>query len=247
MAAPTLSASGALATVTTGDLTVVLPTHTAADILIVVVSAWVPNTTTGTNEIAAPLNWTKLLNDSLITGGIIDGEWAIFWRRGRVTPAAPNPVFVRPTSWDTGTDTNWSGRAYLVSGCAPVPDDPWDDAQKSALHSTANQAFPAVTVLAAERTVIQFLAKSDDNGAVTAASGWTIDTAVTTTSGTDASFQTIRQDNVSASTTADTATITAPATGLRYQFYGISFKPPAPLLPSMHIPANQAVQRAAVR
>ena len=227
MAAPTLQASGTIANVTSGNLTVTLPTHQANDILIVVVSGWVPNTTTGTNVMAAPAGgWVKLLSDSLINT-TIDGEWAIFWLRASAA-GTTNPVFTRPTSWDTGTDTAWGGRAYVIRGCETVG-NPWDAAVKSALHSTANQALPAVTVSGSERTVIHFLAKADDNGAVTAATGWTLDTAVTSTTGTDCSFQTIRKNNVSASTTADTATITAPVTGLRYQFYGISFKPGTPV------------------
>lgn len=226
MAAPTLQASGTIANVTTGNLTVTLPAHQADDILIVVVSGWVPNTTTGTNVMTAPAGgWAKLLSDSLINTQI-DGEWAIFWLRATAS-GTTNPAFTRPGSWDTGTDSAWGGRAYVIRGCAKTG-NPWDDAAKSALHSAANGAFPAVTVSGSERTVIQFLSKSDDNGAVTAASGWTIDTAVGSTTGTDCSFQTIRKDNISASTTADTATIVAPVTGLRYQFYGISFKPDDP-------------------
>lgn len=226
MAAPTLQASGTVANVTSGNLTVTLPTHQANDILIVVVSGWVPNTTAGTNLMTAPAGgWVKLLSDSLINTQI-DGEWAIFWLRA-TAPDTTNPAFTRPASWDTGTDSAWGGRAYVIRGCA-VTGNPWDAAAKSALHSTANQAFPAVTVSGSERTVIQFLSKSDDNGGVTAATGWTIDTAATSATGTDCSFQTIRKNDISSSTTADTATITAPATGLRYQFYGISFKPEPP-------------------
>jgi hypothetical protein len=223
MAVPTLQATGTLAVVTSGNLTVTLPTHQANDILIVVLSGWVPNTTTGTNVVAAPAGgWAKLLSDTLINT-TIDGEWSIFWLRASAS-GTTNPAFTRPTSWDTGTDTNWSGIAYVIRGCETTG-NPWDDAQKSALHSAANGALPAVTVSGTERHVIHFLSKADDNGGVTAATGWTLDTPVTTTTGTDASFQTIRKSNVSASTTADATTIVAPVTGLRYQFYGISFKP----------------------
>jgi hypothetical protein len=225
MAVPTLQASGTLAVVTTGNLTVTLPTHQQNDILVVVVSAWVPNTTTGTAVMTAPAGgWVKLLSDTLINT-TIDGEWAIFWMRASAS-GTTNPAFTRPANWDTGTDSNWSGRAYVIRGCVTTG-DPWDAAVKSTLYSAANGALPAVTVSGTERHVIHFLAKPDDNGAVTAATGWTLDTAVSTTTGTDASFQTIRKSNVSASTTADAATITAPVTGLRYQYYGISFKPQA--------------------
>lgn len=226
MAAPTLQAEGAIAAVTTGNLTPTLPAHATNDILVVVMSAWVPNTTTGANTVAAPSGWTKLLSDTVITSSLIDGEWAIFWKRA-ASGSEANPTFTRPTGWDTGTDTNWSARAYVIRGCITTG-DPWDAAVKSALYSTANQALPAVTVSGSERMVLQGWSCSD-NQATTGqptSSGWTSGTLTNSTTGTDAGFNTLRKDNVSASTNADATTIPAPVQG-RYIYFGISFKPPA--------------------
>jgi hypothetical protein len=226
MAAPMLAAEGSVAAVTSGNLTVTLPAHQANDILVACVVGWVPNTTSGTATLTAPSGWTKAASDTLITSGIIDGEWAIFWRRA-ASSSETNPTFTRPSGWDTGTDTCFAGRAYVVRGCVTTG-DPWDQIAQSPLYSTANGAVPAVTVSGSERTVIQFFVSSDDlsAGSVT---GWTAGTAATTTTGTDAGFQTFRKENVSSSTSADASTASAPAQG-RYIFFGASFVPaPAPI------------------
>jgi hypothetical protein len=225
MAAPTLAAQGTVAAVTSGDLTVTLPAHQANDILIVALAGWVPNTTGDAAAIAAPSGWTEIAQLATPATTPIDGRIAWFWRRA-TSSSETNPTFTRPSGWDTGTDTCWAGRAYVVRGCITTG-NPWDEADPTVVYSTANQAFDAVTVSGAERTVIQFLNSQDDQSSGSAPSGWTAGTAATTTTGTDAGFQTFRKVNVSSDTGADATTVAAPAQG-RYAFLGISFIPPSP-------------------
>jgi hypothetical protein len=86
------------------------------------------------------------------------------------------------------------------------------------------------------------MVKSDDNGGLGSLTGWTIGTYTTTTTGTDASFQTAHKENVSASTTSDTTFIFTPAQG-RYQYYGISFKPSRDTRKNRSTQALQAAKR----
>lgn len=228
MPAPTLQAQGAIAAVTTGSLTVTLPAHQADDILVVTLSYWGPNSTDVQNP-PAPSGWTFVADIPGLSASLIRGRLNLFWLRA-TSGAETNPVFTRNTGWDTGTDTNWSGRAYTIRGCV-TSGTPWDQAVISSDpgHSVANGAFGAVTVSGVERMVVQFLCSMDDQAAGAAPSGWTAGTAVTTTTGTDAGFQTFRKDNVSASTAADASATAAPAAGV-YGFFGVSFKPPQSLM-----------------
>ena len=225
MAAPTLVAQGAIAAVTTGSLTVTLPAHQADDILVVTLAVWEPN---AASDMAAPgttSGWTYRMDNPIIPGSQIDGRLAMFWKRA-TSGAETNPVFTQPSPGDTGADTAFAGRAYVIRGCI-TSGDPWDDiVQNATPYTAANGAFPAVTVSGSERLVVQFLVSTDNQAAGAAPSGWTAGTAVTSATGTDSGFQTFRKDNVSTSTAADTSTVAAPAAGA-YGFFGVSFKPPA--------------------
>lgn len=217
MAAPNLQAEGSIAAVTTGDLTVTLPAHQADDILVVTVLTQVENTAGTAAETPTPSGWTKsqgYKDDDL--------EASLFWKRA-ASGSETNPVFTRGSGWDTGNDTFYGGRAYVIRG-ADTNDPPWDELDWTTPYVDANQAFDAVTVSGSERMVVQFYLSLDDLSAGAAPSGWTAGTQVTSTTGTDGGFQTFRKDNVSTSTGADAS---AAAAQPGYWFVGISFKPVA--------------------
>ena len=224
MAAPTLQAEGATATgVTTGVPSITIPTHQADDILLVCSIFWGPNTANDAAQIPTPSGWTLLgTQTGQPAAADRDGWLACFWRRA--TGAGHTVTMARGASWDTGNDTCFNGRAYVIRGCRTVG-DPWDDETSSGPHTAANQAFPAVTVSGAERTVIIFGLSTDNAAFAMTSSGWTDGTEDDDTGGTDSAFQTVRKSNVSASTSADTSTVAAPTQGA-YAFMGVSFKPP---------------------
>jgi hypothetical protein len=200
-------------------LTLTLPSHLTDDILVCLVEVWVPNTPGDAADIPALTGWTKVKGYA-----DADGELSLFWRRATSNSTA-NPTFTRGTSWDTGTDGIFAGRAFVIRGCVTTG-DPWDDIVHSATpESGPNTAFPAVTVSGSERTVVIFFENLDNSSAGAAPSGWTEGTATTSATGTDSGFQTFRKDNVSSSTSADASNVAASNIG--FLFWGISFKPPA--------------------
>jgi len=223
MAAPTLQAEGTLNSVTSGNLTLTLPAHAADDILVCTVLCWLPNTVGAINTIPAPAGgWAKPA--SVQFPATPDGEIAFFWLRA-ASGSETNPTFNRALDWDSGTDGIYGGRAYVIRGCVKSG-NPWDEIDPTVALTAANGAVDAVTVSGSERTVIQFLSRTDDYGTAPTLSGWTAGTAVEDTTGTDCSFRTFRKENVSSDTSADTSANEAPAAGA-YVFFGVSFKPPA--------------------
>lgn len=230
MAAPTLQAEGALAIVTTGDLTPVIPAHQADDILVLTAFLWAPQTA-GSMAFwsSEPSGWTNVHDAVRVNASNIDGRGDVWWKRA-ASGSETNPTVGRPTGADTGVDTAFAGRVYVIRGCITTG-NPWDDTSFSNEPSgdwltTANGNVTAVTVSGSERMVVWFLNRSDDYVTAPTMSGWTAGTAVESTTGTDASFASFRKDNVSASTTGDAITQEAPAAGGWWAF-GASFKPPA--------------------
>ena len=223
MAAPNLQAEGTIDAVTTGNLTVVLPAHEAGDILIVMLAYHAPNTAGSTGAPGEPAGWAY--GSDLEEGDAeVDSRAIWYWKRA-ASGAEPDPTFTRPSPMDTGTDTNWSGRAYVIRGCVATG-DPWDaTARTQPGYIAANGALPAVTVSGDERTVVQFVCSNDDQAAGAAPSGWTAGTEATTTTGTGGGFQTFTKNRVAASTAADVSAVAAPAQGI-YGFFGVSFRPP---------------------
>lgn len=225
MAAPIFLQQGNLAGVTTGNLTVTIPAvEQADDILVVTTVAWVPNTTTGANTIAAPSGWTKFTPDvTTITGGLIDAEYSFFWKRAVGGDA--DPVFVRPTGWDTGTDTNWSGRCYVIRGCVTTG-DPWDSITSTAVSTAQNPAFPAITVSGNGRLAVVFAVKADNANLPTTAAGYTAQLQLTNTTGTDAAMQSYTIASTDTSVSAVTPSGgAAPAQGGTV-YFGVSFQAP---------------------
>src|SRR5262245_38024280 len=115
MAAPTLQAQGATNAVTTGANAPTIPTHQADDIIIVHAVFWGPNTSGDAAQIPTPSNYNLLGSQIGQPGGTRDGWSALFWRR--VAASGTTVSVARGASWDTGTDTCFGARAYVIRGC----------------------------------------------------------------------------------------------------------------------------------
>lgn len=224
MAAPNFQAEGATVAVQIGAPSITIPTHQANDILVVAAIYWGPTTAGDAAQIPTPSGWTLLGSQVGQPAGTRDGWLAWFWKRA--TSASETVTLTTGASWDSGADTCYGARAYVIRGCITTG-DPWDAASTAGPHTAANQAFPAVTVSGSERMVVIFGNVTDNLAFAMTSSGWTTGTEDNDPAGTDCSFQTARKDNISSSTAADTATVTAPAQGA-YAFMGVSFKPPVP-------------------
>lgn len=236
MAAPTLSAEGALNVVTTGNNTPTVPAHAANDILICTVGAWMSSGSFAFSSSTAT-GWNPLFGTGSLDiggGGSVRSSSGVnygFWLRA--TGSSHTITVARPTTdiggaWGTGNTTAFGARVYVVSGCITTG-TPWDDIQKTADPglTAANGAVPAVTVSGSDRTVIQFLVRQDDYVTAPTLTGWTAGTQVESTTGADMSMASFRKENVSASTSADTSTNEAPVAPGMYSFFGISFIPAA--------------------
>lgn len=222
--APILQAQGATNANTTGSNSPTIPTHQANDIIIVAAVFWGPNTAGDAEQIPTPTNYTLLGSQvGQPAAANRDGWSALFWRR--VSGAGTTVTVTRGASWDTGSDTCFGARAYVIRGCRTTG-NPFEDGLNSGPHTAANQAFPVVTVSGSYRLVVQFGNSMDNQTFAMTSSGWTTGTEDNDPAGTDCSFQTARKDSISASTTGDTATVSAPAQGA-YAFHGVSFVPPA--------------------
>lgn len=228
LGAPTLQDEGALASITTGNLVPVPGTHQADDILLVSWIFWGPNSTS-LPDVATPSGWVSIAQADAPAA---DGKVGYYYKRA--TGSSDSVTFTRPAGWDTGADTNWSGRVYVIRGCITTG-DPWDEADMTAIYSTALQPVDALTVSGSGRLAIHFLAKSDDFAVAPTVPGWTAGTQVESTTGTDASAGSFRIDDRGTDTTADVSTVEAPAAG-RYAFLGVSFKPPDPTATSTWTP-----------
>ena len=211
--------------VTTGNLTVNFPAYAADDIVVITTVGYVPNTTTGTNTQTLASPWTKYTpNVTTITGGIIDNEFAFWWARATsVSSLGTSVTITRPTSWDTGNDTVWAGRAYVIRGCVTTG-NPFDQLVASAISTASNPPLPAVNVSGAARLVISFYVASDNLQAPTAASGYTVNTSLTTATGTDAGFQSY-QDLTDVSVSAVTPSGGATSAQNFQVYFSASFAP----------------------
>ena len=227
MGAPTLFAQGLTAAHATTVPSVVIPTHAADDILVVEATYWGPNTSAPGTDVAlipVPANWSDLIPQVRYPASPnSDGVHALLWRRA---PSAGTTItLTRGAGWDTGTDTCYGARAYVIRGCITTG-DPWDDAQSAGPYTGANGAFSALDVQGIQRLVVQF-AGSNDNLAMAGPSiGWTSGTYDGDPAGTDCAFQTYRKPNEASDTPASATQITAPGTGC-YVIFGVAFKPNA--------------------
>jgi hypothetical protein len=225
MTAPNLQDQGSISASTSAAPAQSFGTHQADDILIMSAVYWGPNTSGTPADIPLPttsgLTWAVLGSQQAIG---TDGKIATFWTRA--TGAGHAVSLSQGAGWDTGADTVYAARSYVIRGCE-TSGDPFDAVAQSAVHTAANGALAAVTVSGSERMVLHFFNHSDNSNTAAhpAASGWTVGTRAASGTGTDAEFNTLRQDNIASSTAADATDAATPAQG-GYSFTGVSFKPP---------------------
>lgn len=242
MPAPTLQAQGTQAISINAAIAVQLPAHQAGDILVLHLQFWGPNTAGDAAAIPVPTGWASS------DGGLgqpaaanRDGWFRLFYLLA-TSSSMSSPSCSRGASWDTGTDTAFAGRAYVIRGAAPFILAA-DDYKVGGPRTAANGAFPAVTVSGTERLVIQFASMMNGtDGLGTAPAGWTAGTVDNDTTGTGARFQTFRKDNVSSSTSADASNAAAASVGA-YAFFGISFSPSHSLLHHGRTARNTLLRR----
>jgi hypothetical protein len=225
MAAPTLTAEGTVATqiINGSDLTVGLGAHVTNDILVCTNMVWSPDTVADIDVMPTPAGWIKQSDIPTTLAGL-DGRFGFFWRRA-ASGSETNPVFQQGANWIVATNGLFSGRAYTIHGCETTG-DPWDDYQPSTLQVVANPPFNALTVLGTERLAVQLFISDDNNAVGGLIAGWTANTGINITTGSDAGFQSFFQDNISASTSAGTSNHAAANQG-QMMFFGVSFKPPS--------------------
>lgn len=223
MTSPFIQAEGAIAAVTTGNLVITLPSYAADDIVVINTVGWVPNTTTGQSVQSLSSPWTKIFEGIYIDLTITDGEVALWWARATSNSSLGTTVTItRPTNWDTGNDTCWAGRAYVIRDCI-TNGNPYDNDPVNGTPGT----FEQVDVNGGDRLVVQFWASPDNLSAGAAPSPYSAGTAVTTNTGTDAGFQTFYITSVSGGVAAVTNNETTPAQGYNY-YAGVAFRPPNP-------------------
>lgn len=240
MAAPTLQAQGAINATINGNVTVTLPAYQANDIIVITSQFWGPNSSGfifGYADMPFPYSSFQFLVDPEFpdTGDFIeavpfDEIYQTWWARATSTTSlGTTATITRNPNWDTGADTCFSGRAYVIRGCDPngTPVDyvpTW-----SAVSSAANPQLPAVKVAGKERLIVHFMVKSDNTATPTAATGYTVGTAATTTTGTDAAHQTYRR-TADADVTAVTPTggTANAANNGNSGYFSIAFRPNNP-------------------
>lgn len=246
MTTPIFQAQGTLAANTNGNLSITLPAYAANDIVILIASYYGPNSavTVGYPSLASP--WSNILStddygyqvDYLGTGRLVGG-FSIWWAMATSTSSLGTSVSItRPTGWDTGTDTCWIGRAYVIRGCITsgipyeyngelfVGGSPVYD--YFAVLTNANGLFPSIPyITGGDRLSIMFFISQDNQSEGSGPTGWTAGTLGTTTTGTDGSIQTWRLSGVNAPITLGNSNIAAPQQG-SYILMAITFRPPNP-------------------
>lgn len=226
MAAPTLQAESADAAATTGTPGPTMPAHLVDDIIIAQLFFWGPTPGTVPNDIPTPSSgtWNLLGTQVGITDGTnVRGKGACFWKRATTTTEGTG--FARGANWDTGADTCYYARLFVVRGCE-TSGNPFDEAESAGPFRTANQSFATLTVSGSERTAIQFGARTEVTAFGNAPASWTAGTSETNTGGTDGASHSYRLENISTDATGAAPTVSAVTTG-GYFYVGASFKPPA--------------------
>lgn len=241
MAAPTLQAQGTIVANTNGnDLVVTIPANQVNDIIILNFLVWAPNSTN-----TSTLGWeSEILTSGWYgftfpiqgvgtsifegAGAPYDGIHTIWWHRATASTGT-SVTITRDTIFDTGTDTVAAARAYVIRGCDPNG-SPFDYVPTfSALSTAANPQLPAVSVGDTERLIVHFMSKTDNTTLPTAATGYTVGTVQTTTTGTDAGFQTYRRTADAAVTAVTPTGGAAPATGNGSStYFSVAFRPNNP-------------------
>lgn len=251
--APVLQAQGTIAAVTTDSLTVTLPAHQLNDILIIDNFCWQPNYAGSPDNapyMSAPSGWENI-TQLQFAGGSGNWDWTsrMFWKRA-ASSAETNPTLTAGTSQDTGADTCWAGRAYVIRNCTTTGTPYGSTDLGNALNiytqqAAANISGPPLTSESPNSLAIQFFLAMDDSSAGTL-SGWTAGTAATTTTGTDGGFQTFRKDNIAAGyIDLSAGTSVAPPNGSVTAMRGIVFLPVPTELTSTFSTSNASSQALA--
>jgi len=226
-AAPTVASRGTGDAVTTGDLTLTLPSSiTQDDIIVVAVIYWSPASTSNIDAMSTPAGYTQIAETGTPASGTIDGRIGYFWKRavgGETTVTITRPTMGGGSASDTGNDTCFAGQSYRITG-ANTTGNPWDGAVFNGPSTSTTVTYSAVTVSAAERTLLAIQAIQDNVATATPPSTYTVvgaaDNGVT---GTDYGFAAYYKSNVSSD-----GSVTNTVSTLAQGYWGslhISFRP----------------------
>lgn len=240
MTTPVLQAQGAINAVTTGNLSVTLPTYAANDIVIIQ-TVFFTTVPTGTTFPATPSGWSAIFSTPdygypiLGAGNLISSGTSIWWARATSGSSLGTSVTItRPADWATGNSTCWAVRSYVIRGCITTG-TPYENYVEFSLNQTvslqtstaANGLIAGARVNGGDRLVIAFLASADNQNVGAAPTGWVAGTAVSTTTGTDAGFQVFTISGVNTTVNDVLSNTSAPVQG-SYSYFTLPFRPPNP-------------------
>lgn len=226
-AAPVIEARGTKNAVTTGNLILTLPSSIAQDdIIVLAVIYWSPASTSNIDAMSTPAGYTQIAETGTPASGTIDGRIGYFWKRavgGETTVTITRPTMGGGSASDTGNDTCFAGQSYRISGANPTG-NPWDGAVFNGPLTSTTVTYSAVTVSAAEQTLLAIQAIQDNVATATPPTNYTINGAADNgTTGTDYGFAAYYKSNVS-SDGAVTNTVGTLVQGYWGSLH-ISFKP----------------------
>lgn len=202
MARPSLVGIGAIVANTSGNLSPTIPTHQANDILVSRAMYYGPNTAGDALDIPTPSSWTLIGSQ----GGGSDVRHGTFWIRA--AGAGTTLTHTRGVSWDTGTDTCYAARVYVIRNTR-TSGNPYDSTTTQGTESSSNAIWLSITGYA-DRFHTMNMGVSDDISAPSE-DGYTVDWATSTT-GTQAAIGLLYKD-VDTSEGGGNLTSNAPAQG----------------------------------
>lgn len=218
MVAPYVASKGTASAVTTGASTPTYPASVAAnDIIFLLVISHQP---VSIGVIDTPTSFTEVAQGTYANSGSTNqGRAALFWRRA--SGSLTGTISVTRTG-DTGVDGVLFAQMYRVVG-AVTSGDPWDAATTDYGPGNATIDIPSVTVSAAERTLLAFVAQADNAATVDPPPGYIGLVTDTTTTGTDAELRVFHRRNI------DTGAATTAAGGetTGWASFHVSVKPAA--------------------
>ena len=229
-AIPTLVGEGAiLAGTVAGGISPTLPTHQADDILICEALIWAPNTTGTMGTWNTPSGWNNVSNyNNHVAGLLNDTIHGLWWKRA-TSSSETNPVCDGP-AYDTGTDMVIAARAYVVRGAQTVG-TPYSYNGGGSVLATANGYFPGVSMASAPEyglyswLELVLVGIPDNTSAGAAPTNYTAGTAATSTTGTDAGFQSFTRTG-SSNYSFVTSNVAAPVQG-KYWIQSLVFFGPS--------------------
>lgn len=218
MVAPYVASKGTASAVTTGAATPTYPASVAAnDIIFLLVISHQP---VSIGVIDTPTSFTEVAQGTYANSGSTNqGRAALFWRRA--SGSLTGTISVTRTG-DTGVDGCFFAQMYRVVGAA-TSGDPWDAATTDYGPGNATVDIPSVTVSAAERTLLAFVAQADNAATVDPPAGYVGLVTDTTTTGTDAELRVFHRRNID----AGAATTAAGGETTGWASFHVSVKPAA--------------------